>query len=495
MLACMGYKFQRVLLGCFLFVGPNFARSQQAEPPVHPAPGPESERVAAPQKVTVTLLADANAPEVASRFLGVSYESKELLPRNGKYYFNAGNSNLVRMYHTLGIKSLRVGANAVDEPQIPVPDTKDIEALFKFARAVDAKVIYSFRLKNGDPANAARLAAYITKKYSAELDSFCVGNESNFYLKPYKAFDDAFRPEYQAILSAVPGAIFDGPASAGGNYPLKFANEFFPGGHISIVSAHAYPLGNGRDAEKNPAEARERFVSNRTERNYQKMYDEIVLPLAEKNIPFRMDETNSCHHGGARDCSDAYASTLWGLDYLNWWAAHHIVGLNFHTGDQVSGLPDRRANYAAFVSLPDSSEFEVHPLSYAMLAFSQIAHGRPMDVQANAPAQMNFNAYAYQDGSNIYVAAANKSHGNAGETGIVTFQLPVDIEKGKWYRMDLEQKDSDIAAKTGVSLGGSDISPRGKWHGKWEKLKDDEPNLTVTINPATEVLLWFTSEK
>jgi hypothetical protein len=38
-------------------------------------------------------------------------------------------------FKTLGIRSLRVGANAVDDPRIPVPQEKDIDMLFKFARA------------------------------------------------------------------------------------------------------------------------------------------------------------------------------------------------------------------------------------------------------------------------------------------------------------------------------------------------------------------------
>src|SRR3954470_18404372 len=119
----------------------------------------------APQSITVTLSPDASAPPVAPRFLGVSYESRVLLPEKGKYYFDASDKNLLRVYQTLGIKSLRVGANAVDDPRVAVPDTKEIDALFKFARKAGAKVIYSFRLKNGDPANAARLAEYINKNY------------------------------------------------------------------------------------------------------------------------------------------------------------------------------------------------------------------------------------------------------------------------------------------------------------------------------------------
>ena len=80
-----------------------------------------------------------------------------LLPKDGRYYFDPNDQALVNSFKTLGIKSLRVGANAVDDPRIPIPQEKDIDELFNFARSAGVKVIYSFRLKNGDPADSARL--------------------------------------------------------------------------------------------------------------------------------------------------------------------------------------------------------------------------------------------------------------------------------------------------------------------------------------------------
>ena len=54
--------------------------------------------------------------------------------------------------------------------------------------------------------------------------------------------------------------------------------------------------------------------------------------LAVAGVPYRMDEMNNCGHGGAKDVSDSYAATLWELDCTHWWAAHHILGLNYHSG-------------------------------------------------------------------------------------------------------------------------------------------------------------------
>jgi len=200
------------------------------------------------QPVTVTITDDLQSPELAPRFLGLSYESSMLLPKNGGYYFDPQNQALVNMFKTLGIKSLRVGANAVDDPRIPVPQEPDIDKLFAFARTAGVKVIYSFRLKNGRPADSARLAGYIAGHYSDTLDCFAIGNEPNFFaVKTYDSFYAQWRPEYDAILNAVPSARFDGP-SANGPFALRLANDVFAGGHLAMASDHYYFLGSGRAA-------------------------------------------------------------------------------------------------------------------------------------------------------------------------------------------------------------------------------------------------------
>src|SRR5580658_896755 len=106
---------------------------------------------AQPVAVSVTVTNGGSGPGLAPRFLGLSYESSMLLPKAGHYYFDSHDQALINAFHTLGIKSLRVGANAVDDPKVAVPQTQDVDQLFDFARTAGVKVIYSFRLKNGDP--------------------------------------------------------------------------------------------------------------------------------------------------------------------------------------------------------------------------------------------------------------------------------------------------------------------------------------------------------
>jgi hypothetical protein len=449
------------------------------------------------QPVVVTVADDGQSAGLAPRFLGLSYESSMLLPKDGHYYFDAHDQALINIFKTLGIKSLRVGANAVDDPRIPVPQEKDIDELFNFARAAGVKVIYSFRLKNGDPTESARLAAYIAAHDADALDCFAIGNEPNFYLKPFTTFFAQWKPHYEAILKAVPNAMFDGP-SADGGYALDLAQALFADGHLAMVSDHYYFLGSGRAGEKDPPATRARFLSNKLHAGYKRDYAQVGAKLAAQGVPYRIDEMNSCYNGGAKNSSDTYASALWALDCTHWWAAHHILGVNYHTGESVGrdgtfGAP----NYAAFLREADGRGFAMRPQGYAYLVFSQGAHGSPLAVKIQAATNFNFNAYAYRDhDGSLYLTLINKSYGGQAQPASVSVKLPTGTDNGTWQRMDLVQKDQDIAAKSDVMLGGASVDPQGIWQGRWEKIGDgNSSGLTVQLAPASATILHFAPAK
>jgi hypothetical protein len=445
------------------------------------------------EPVTVTLSDDGHAADLAPDFLGLSYESSTLLPHNGHYYFDPADKPLLHTFRTLGIKSIRVGANAVDDPRVPVPRGQDIDALFGFARAAGAKVIYSFRLKNGDPADSARLAGSIAARDGDALECYAIGNEPNFYLKTYEAFFAQWKPHYDAILSAVPSAMFDGP-SAFGNYALKLAHDLYAKGHLAMASDHYYFLGSGRAGEKDPAATRARFLSNNVDATYAKAYAKTGAVLAAEGVPYRIDELNSCYNGGSKDSSDTYAATLWALDCTHWWAAHGILGMNYHTGESVGRDGGFAApNYSSFTHLQDGLGLYERPVAYGLLAFTQGAHGHPLEVAAQTPPGFNFNAYAYRDhGGSIYATLINKSYGANAMPADVTLQLPKGVAAGQWTRMDLVQKDQDVAAKTGVILGGSPIDTQGAWAGQWKTIEAaNSGRVTLQVAPASATILHF----
>ncbi|HEV2328688.1 MAG TPA: hypothetical protein VGY56_07875 [Verrucomicrobiae bacterium] len=456
------------------------------------------------QPVTVTIAnaiggGTATGSTLSPDFLGLSYESSVLLPQDSKYYFDTDDRALINTFRTLGIKNLRIGCNAVDDPRVQVPGARDIDVLFDFARAAGVKVIYSFRLRDGDTPASARLANYIAAHDSDALDCFAIGNEPNFYFNSLSELFAQWKLRYTEILKAVPNAMFDGPCVAGkDDYTLEFARAVNPGGHLAMASNHYYFLGSGRAGEKDPAATRARFLQDSLHAEYKNDFANVGAILASRGIPYRIDEMNSCYNGGAKDASDTYASTLWALDCAHWWAAHHIMGVNFHTGETVGrdgGFGP--ANYAAFVHREDGTGIDMRPQAYALLAFTQAARGRPLDVNVQTVPALNFDAYAYRDTNAVYVTLINKSYGNNARTAAVSIALPPGSGRAKYYRMDLVQKNHDIAAKSGVMLGGAEISPDGLWEGGWKKAGQVKRSgkIIVQVAPASAAILRFAPAK
>ncbi len=450
-----------------------------------------------PQAVSVTVT-DGTGADLSPTFLGLSYESGMLLPEEGRYYFDARDHALVNTFKTLGVKSLRVGAAAVDNPRIPIPKESDIDSLFGFARAAGVKVIYSFRLENGDPANTARLASYIQSHYGDSLDSFAIGNEpecfKEFKTTQYDGFYEAWKPHYDAIVNAIPTARIEGPSSNKGFFALNLAKDLFARGHLSMVSTHYYIFGNGRKAEKDPAAMRARFLSQTNSAAYARDYANTAGLLAAQGVPYRIDEMNSCWSGGAKDASDTYASTLWALDWTHWWAAHHIAGMNYHTGEKVGMNGKFEApNYASFLRLPNGSGFDMHPLAYSHLAFTQGAQGCPVETTTQSPPGCNLTAYAFRQFNGGYtVTLINKSHGDHAGGAAVSVKLPDKTAQGYWRQLRLAQKDQDIAAKAGITLGGASVDSQGNWSGQWEGLPEANASaIMVQVPAASATILKF----
>jgi hypothetical protein len=454
-----------------------------------------------PATATVTITDDGTGSDLSPRFLGLSYEMSLLLPRDGKYYFDARDQALVNIFRTLGIKSLRVGAAAVDNPKIPVPQEKDIDSLFDFARAAGVKVIYSFRLEKGDPAESARLAAYIAAHDTDALDCFSIGNEPNAYDKTYEAYFADWKPHYDAILKAVPQAMFDGPSVFSGDrnlFPEKLADAMVPGRHMAMISDHYYVMGNGPAAGKDLPGNRAHFLSNDTDNRFKNAYAAVGSKLMKKGIPYRIDELNNCFHGGAKGISDTYTASLWALDATHWWAAHHILGLNYHTGERVA--PDgtiSAQNYSAFLHQNGGNGLEIRPPSYGYLAFTQGALGRPLKVAVATTSAHSFTAYAYRaDDASVYVTLINKTFAGSAEPLSVSLQLPKGVAASGAQRMDLAQKNNDITAQADITLGGAPIDARGLWTGQWNAAETGSTQYpAITVAPASATIVHFLSSK
>jgi hypothetical protein len=442
--------------------------------------------------VTVNLDTASPGPKIADDYAGLSYETKrEMRDATGKYYFSGDNTALIKMFQTLGIKNLRIGGNTVDSPKVSIPVQADIDKLFQFAKAADTKVIYSFRLHNGDAVGSAAQAKYIADKYAANLVCFSIGNEPDIYVHSYPGYLKIFRPIYDAINQAVPDAKYCGPSLTSNAQPWAhdFARDFAPSGKILYIGQHEYAGGAGGKV-KDPVVGRDMMLSPAWQGIYQTYYDKFVPAL--NGTPYRIEEGNNFYNGGAIDVSDTFASALWGLDYLYWWAAHGSQGINFHNGDEVAaGQQLTPCRYASFTSVPDG--YFAHPLAYAIKIFNLGSRGQiissPVTPDATAR-DINLTTYAVLGSDKkLYVTLINKEHGVGARDADLTIQTH-GTGFTKVNVMPLTAPGGDVAAKEGLLLGGNPIAHDGSWLENWGDTEPVPASGAVEVKvPACSVLL------
>lgn len=447
---------------------------------------------------SVDMTVDSNAPGATNSadFIGLSYEMSLVgSTANGERFFSAANKPLVNIFRTLGIRSLRVGGNTAERATVKIPDKADIDSLFGFARAAGVKVIYTLRLSDSNLVDAAKTAKYIVDNYRPELTCFALGNEPDKLVKDSRAYDDMVRDYVASITAATnaPEAVFCGPGTMHKDvqWANDFARDFVHDKHIRMVTQHEYPAGSGRVATNVPA-ACQKLLSTNLVSVYQRFHDTFVPAVRACGLQYRLEEANSFSNGGAAGASDAFASALWGLDYMYWWTAHGAAGINFHTGGYVEGArPPAPQKYVVFWNSPEG--FAVRPLGYAIKAFDLGSHGQlvPVHFSSNAD-QINLTAYGVlSSDSGMYVTLINKDTTRACEAN-VTIAPGSPYTRGKV--MLLTAPGGDITATAGTTLGGAPIKDDGSWSGVWTPLsaKFNKGHFSVSMPAATAAIVQLT---
>jgi Glycosyl hydrolase family 79, N-terminal domain len=433
----------------------------------------------------ITVLVDLKNPRstISEDFLGLSFETQLLLPTaDGRYYFRPDNRPLIALFRQLGLRSLRIGGNTADRPTVAVPGPADIDSLFGFAKAADVKVIYTLRLRAGDRDQAAAVAKYIWDHYRSQLDCFAIGNEPNVFAKEYPAYRDEWRNYVSAVTGSTnaPEAKFCGPSATPGktSWARDFVGDFGKSGRVAFISQHDYPGGAGNRAT-NVVAARDQMLSAAWLTHYQKFYDSFVPVATAAGLHCRIEEANNFFNGGAKEVSDTFAATLWALDYLHWWAAHDVLGINFHTGDQVAaGEQMNTCRYATFRTT--AAGCHVQPIGYGIKTFALASRGRVVSISVSSPEKINLTAYGtLAPDETLFVTLINKEHGAASVDATVNLVAGDSYVRGKV--IFLSAPKSDVAAPSGVTLGGAEINEDGSWKGEWTSLTKAEPGGRFTL--------------
>jgi hypothetical protein len=470
------------------------------------------------------------------------------------YFFTPANTQLITLFQNIGVKNIRVGGGTVDGASgnercvMPVPTHADIDNLFKFAQAAGLKVIYSVRLTNLDTClnpklaeDDARIAQYVWGNYRSTLDSFSIGNEPDvrsFHTYPnhpvdpliyeanvgvpgsaYASYFADWRRFADVIRKTVPEAKFSGPDTAVSDtgtfvpdrssrvsWTLQFANDLKGSGILKETLQHHYVWGNPGNTTANEAIddmlsrawdddtsiGRQPAMNGGTAEYhpYPFLYTQVLSQLVAHGVPYRMTEANDCLHGVV-GASDAYPAALWSLDYMHWWAAHHMAGVNFHNNPW---LPTDTIVPSPNPCLPAGCEnYRTSPKGYGMKAFDLGGHGYVEPVTISNPMGINLTSYAVGDAQNLYVTVINRTHRTTNDStdAAVTIQ-PEGFASASCASMILTDGDPGNASSYDVTLGGATIANNTRWSGMWTPLapgKNGRCTLTVPATSAAVVKL------
>ncbi|MGA8096613.1 MAG: hypothetical protein WB823_20320, partial [Steroidobacteraceae bacterium] len=221
---------------------------------------------------------------------------------------------------------------------------------------------------------------------------------------------------------------------------------------------------------------------------YPFVYEHILASLVSYGVPYRMTEANDCLHG-VQGASNGFAAALWALDYMHWWAALHMAGVNFHNNpwiptDTIVPTPN---------PCPPTGcgNYAITPKGYGMKAFELGSHGYVEPIKISNPRNMNLTAYAVGDAQNLYVTIINKTHTTTHDaTDAAVVIHAASFPSGSAADMVLTDGEPGNASRMTATLGGASILNNAPWRGKWTPLgnvKNGRVDVTVESTTATVV--------
>lgn len=494
-----------------------------------------------PATLTVTVDANASGPAIPDDYLGLSFETGALERDNHVtgYFLDVANADVVGIFRQLGLRSLRIGGATVDMSSIVVPpvgpggvkDFTGIDKMFAFAKAVGAKVIYSLRLLDGVANDDAEVAAHVWQSHAAELDSFAIGNEPDWksyhyppagtgpdpeivYYKastPGKGYLEKWRRFATAVSAAAPGARLSGP-DTGSNWPIQLAAPYQPtidttwqgktwtanfgedakawtfpnNSSLPYVTLHDYPgqAITWTESGQTHALAANDAIGGMLSRTwtatyYPALYQASATPALPAGVGYRFTEANP-FTGALDGVSDSFASALWALDYLHWWAARGCRGVNFHNQQWGS---NGTISY-------DGTSYAVLPIGYGIKAFDLGGRGESRAVNVSTH-PLNLTAYAVAKGGDLYVTIINKEHGTGARDATVTV-VPNGIAAPSATAIVLTSGKVGDASVTKATLGDATIAKNGAWTGTWKPATCAGTACQVTVRAASAAIVHVT---
>ena len=404
--------------------------------------------------------------------------------------------------------------------------------------------LYSFALDNETDFHSAH--TYCTKSgCTCVYPTGCTGTSFNLHIDDPSVYETApigssstagtafssylakWRKFANSIVSSAPGAIFSGPdtgayskltytpnessgiswtqalaeaekgAVNGNGSPLFKAalQHYYVGGNLGTTTVQqaidnmlSSDWVDGTAIATQPSGAGDGKTTTYTP--YPWLYTNNLAPELALGVPYRITESNA-YLGGRAGASNSYASALWALDYMQWWAQHGAEGVNFENNPWIltdTIVPD--PNPTPFLC-QICGNWQTAPKGYGIKAFDLGGHGYVEPIEISNSNNLNITAYAVGEAQDLYVTIVNKTHSTTNDStdAVVSIQ-PKGFTAASCASMVLTDGDPGNAGLMTATLGGATIANNARWEGTWTPLAPDlQGSCTATVQATTAAVL------
>ena len=150
---------------------------------------------------------------------------------------------------------------------------------------------------------------------------------------------------------------------------------------------------------------------------YSWLFKNNYEPLRKLGMKYRLTESND-YLFGVPGGSNSFASALWALDYMHWWAEHVADGVNFHNNQWIYAdtlVPRNNVwGQPGNCTQGPCANYYITPKGYAIKTFNLGSHGYALETPVHvtdAPKDWSLTAYAVGARQDMYVTVINKVQG------------------------------------------------------------------------------------
>lgn len=298
------------------------------------------------------------------------------------------------------------------------------------ARASGWRLILGLNLKQNSPSwTESEVADGFAKEIpSSEIWGLEVGNEPDLFArgpgrpKNYSSQDyvrDALG--YIHAIRANPSTrnfSFVAPAACCGWRDARHLGIILDGmgKDLKLVSIHNYTTTTCGQKNVSAAE----LLSPERERQFDGLLGQLAAVARQHHLPIALAETNSASCGGMAGVSDAFASAVWGLDYMFSVARSGYTHINFHFSYRTGGSAYNPIQTFGWQAGGKMNYLNVaQPLYYAMYAFANNASGEHF-LDASIKTNDNITAFATTECPHcaIHVFVINKDEAAGGKIDV-----------------------------------------------------------------------------